>query len=98
MEINRAAVVAMNAKVRRTKARLMDEVPKLQKLAQKRVSLFLLSLLFILGVLFAIWNFYMFIAPWICLSFVLSSVKCIDDIFHLFLLYIRVFGDLAQFG
>lgn len=40
MEINRAAVVAMNAKVRRTKARLMDEAPKLQKLAQKRVSVF----------------------------------------------------------
>ncbi|CAA3027667.1 Syntaxin-71 [Olea europaea subsp. europaea] len=38
MEINRAAVVAMNAKVRRTKARLMDEAPKLQKLAQKRVK------------------------------------------------------------
>ncbi|KAL2471184.1 Syntaxin [Abeliophyllum distichum] len=38
METNRAAVVAMNAEVRRTKARLMDEVPKLQKLAQKRVK------------------------------------------------------------
>ncbi|CAA2982767.1 syntaxin-71 [Olea europaea subsp. europaea] len=38
METNRAAMVAMNAEVRRTKARLMDEVPKLQKLAQKRVK------------------------------------------------------------
>jgi len=38
METNRAAVVAMNAEVRRTKAKLMDEIPKLQKLAQKRVK------------------------------------------------------------
>lgn len=37
---NRASTVAMNAEVRRTKARLMDEVPKLQKLAQKKVILF----------------------------------------------------------
>ncbi|KAF5751535.1 hypothetical protein HS088_TW02G00550 [Tripterygium wilfordii] len=37
-EMNRAIAVAMNAEVRRTKARLMEEVPKLQKLAQKRVK------------------------------------------------------------
>ncbi|XP_038680572.1 syntaxin-71-like [Tripterygium wilfordii] len=36
--MNRAIAVAMNAEVRRTKARLMEEVPKLQKLAQKRVK------------------------------------------------------------
>ncbi|KAL7115736.1 hypothetical protein ACP275_04G199600 [Erythranthe tilingii] len=38
VETNRATMVAMNAEVRRTKARLMDEVPKLQKLAQKKVK------------------------------------------------------------
>ncbi|KAF5744690.1 hypothetical protein HS088_TW07G00268 [Tripterygium wilfordii] len=37
-EMNRAIAVAMNAEVRRTKARLMEEVPKLRKLAQKRVK------------------------------------------------------------
>ncbi|KAL0390125.1 UNVERIFIED_CONTAM: syntaxin [Sesamum calycinum] len=36
VETNRAAAVAMNAEVRRTKARLMDELPKLKKLAQKK--------------------------------------------------------------
>ncbi|KAL9265378.1 Syntaxin-71-like protein [Drosera capensis] len=35
-EKNRAAAVALNAEIRRTKARLMEEVPKLQRLAQKR--------------------------------------------------------------
>ncbi|XP_065868189.1 syntaxin-72-like [Euphorbia lathyris] len=38
METNRAAVVAMNAEVRRTKARLADEIPKLKKLANKKVK------------------------------------------------------------
>lgn len=38
MEKNRAAAVAMNAEVRRMKGRLMDEVPKLQKLAMKKVK------------------------------------------------------------
>ncbi|KAL6577116.1 Syntaxin-71 [Orobanche minor] len=38
VETNRATVVALNAEVRRTKARLMDEVHKLQKLAQKKVK------------------------------------------------------------
>ncbi|KAK9279892.1 hypothetical protein L1049_013575 [Liquidambar formosana] len=38
MEMNRAAAVAMNAEIRRTKARLMEEVPKLQKLALKKVK------------------------------------------------------------
>ncbi|KAL3653910.1 hypothetical protein CASFOL_003591 [Castilleja foliolosa] len=38
VETNRATVVPLNAEVRRTKARLMDEVPKLQKLAQKKVK------------------------------------------------------------
>ncbi|TYK14303.1 syntaxin-71 isoform X2 [Cucumis melo var. makuwa] len=37
-ETNRAAAVAMNAEVRRKKARLMDEVPKLRKLAHKKVK------------------------------------------------------------
>ncbi|KAK8695522.1 hypothetical protein V6N13_000677 [Hibiscus sabdariffa] len=37
-EKNRAAAVALNAEVRRTKARLMEEVPKLQKLAKKKVK------------------------------------------------------------
>ncbi|GFQ04060.1 syntaxin-71 [Phtheirospermum japonicum] len=41
VETNRATVVALNAEVRRTKARLMDEVPKLQKLAQKKLREFL---------------------------------------------------------
>ncbi|XVE59804.1 hypothetical protein DITRI_Ditri05aG0076300 [Diplodiscus trichospermus] len=35
MEKNRAAAVALSAEVRRIKARLMEEVPKLQKLAKK---------------------------------------------------------------
>ncbi|KAK3009159.1 hypothetical protein RJ639_014059 [Escallonia herrerae] len=38
METNRATVVAKNAEIRRMKARLMDEVPKLQKLAMKKVK------------------------------------------------------------
>lgn len=40
METNRAKSVAMNAEVRRTKARLLDEVPKLAKLSQKKVRFF----------------------------------------------------------
>lgn len=35
MESNRAVAVATNVEIRRTKARLMEEVPKLRKLAQK---------------------------------------------------------------
>lgn len=38
VETNRATVVALNAEVRRIKARLMDEVPKLKKLAQRKVK------------------------------------------------------------
>ncbi|KAI9195091.1 hypothetical protein LWI28_027616 [Acer negundo] len=37
-ETNRAAAVAMNAEVRRTKARVKQEFPKLQKLAVKKVK------------------------------------------------------------
>ncbi|GAB4856719.1 Syntaxin-71 [Ancistrocladus abbreviatus] len=37
-EKNRASAVALNAEIRRTKARLLEEVPKLQRLAQKRVK------------------------------------------------------------
>ncbi|XP_058082305.1 syntaxin-71 [Magnolia sinica] len=37
-EKNRAAAVAMNAEIRRTKARLLEEVPKLQRLALKKVK------------------------------------------------------------
>ncbi|KAK1290830.1 Syntaxin-71 [Acorus calamus] len=37
-EKNRAAAVALNAEIRRTKARLMEEVPKLEKLALKKVK------------------------------------------------------------
>ncbi|KAL9275082.1 Syntaxin-72-like protein [Drosera capensis] len=37
MERDRAKAVAMNAEIRRTKARLMEEMPKLQKLACKKV-------------------------------------------------------------
>ncbi|XP_031484633.1 syntaxin-71 [Nymphaea colorata] len=37
-EKNRAASVAMNAEIRRTKARLLEEIPKLQRLAQKKVK------------------------------------------------------------
>ncbi|KAL2933140.1 Syntaxin-71 [Bienertia sinuspersici] len=37
-ESNRASVVALNAEIRRIKARLMEELPKLQRLAQKRVK------------------------------------------------------------
>ncbi|XP_078431959.1 syntaxin-71-like [Wolffia australiana] len=37
-EKNRATVVALNAEIRRTKARLLEEVPKLQKLAVKKVT------------------------------------------------------------
>lgn len=37
--MNRAKLVAMNAEIRRTKARLMEEIPKLQKLAQKKVGI-----------------------------------------------------------
>ncbi|GMY14727.1 syntaxin-71 [Fagus crenata] len=37
-EKNKASAVAMNAEIRRTKARLLDEVPKLQRLAVKKVK------------------------------------------------------------
>ncbi|XP_077229324.1 syntaxin-71-like isoform X1 [Tasmannia lanceolata] len=37
-EKNRAAAVAVNAEIRRTKARLLEEVPKLQRLALKKVK------------------------------------------------------------
>ncbi|XP_050380709.1 syntaxin-71-like [Argentina anserina] len=37
-EKNRASAVALNAEIRRTKARLMEEVPKLQRLAVKKVK------------------------------------------------------------
>ncbi|CAA7408746.1 unnamed protein product [Spirodela intermedia] len=37
-EKNRASAVAMNAEIRRTKARLLEEVPKLQRLALKKVK------------------------------------------------------------
>ncbi|CAH1418861.1 unnamed protein product [Lactuca virosa] len=36
-EKNRATAVAMNAEIRRTKARLLEEIPKLQRLAFKKV-------------------------------------------------------------
>lgn len=46
-EKNRAAAAAMNAEVRRTKARLMEELPKLKKLAHKKVNcLYFFLLLF----------------------------------------------------
>ncbi|XP_057483351.1 syntaxin-71-like isoform X2 [Actinidia eriantha] len=38
METSRVAVVFMNAEIRRAKARMMEEVPKLQKLALKKVK------------------------------------------------------------
>ncbi|CAL5426550.1 unnamed protein product [Camellia sinensis] len=38
METNRAKAVAMNAEVRRAKARMIEEIPKLQKLALKKVK------------------------------------------------------------
>ncbi|XP_030489965.2 syntaxin-71 isoform X1 [Cannabis sativa] len=37
-EKNRASAVAMNAEIRRTKARLLEELPKLQRLAFKKVK------------------------------------------------------------
>lgn len=38
-EKNRAAVVALNAEIRRTKAKLLEEdLPKLQRLAVKKVA------------------------------------------------------------
>lgn len=37
-EKNRAIAVAVNAEIRRTKARLLEEIPKLQRLANKRVK------------------------------------------------------------
>jgi len=39
METNRAKTVAINAEIRRSKARLMEEVSKLQKLAYKKVKI-----------------------------------------------------------
>ncbi|CAK9164810.1 unnamed protein product [Ilex paraguariensis] len=37
-EKNRASVVAINAEIRRTKARLLEDVPKLQRLAMKKFA------------------------------------------------------------
>ncbi|XP_047332684.1 syntaxin-71-like [Impatiens glandulifera] len=38
VETNRAVSAALNAEIRRSKARLLDEIPKLQKLAIKKVK------------------------------------------------------------
>lgn len=38
-EKNRATAVAMNAEIRRTKAKLLEEFPKLQRLAFKKVKI-----------------------------------------------------------
>ncbi|GLT81836.1 hypothetical protein SLE2022_002660 [Rubroshorea leprosula] len=38
VEKNRAAAVSLSAEVRQLKARLMEDIPKLQKLAQKKVK------------------------------------------------------------
>ncbi|XP_062082035.1 syntaxin-71-like isoform X1 [Humulus lupulus] len=38
VEKNRASAAALNAEVRRAKARLIEEIPKLRKLAQKKVK------------------------------------------------------------
>lgn len=51
MESNRAKAVAMNAEIRRTKARLLEEVAKLQKLAYKKVYFTCLSLIFMFSLL-----------------------------------------------
>lgn len=37
-ETNRAVAVASNVEIRRTKARLLEEIPKLRKLAQRKVK------------------------------------------------------------
>ena len=37
-EKSKASTVAINAEIRRTKARLLEEVPKLQRLAMKKVG------------------------------------------------------------
>lgn len=47
-EKNRAASVAMNAEIRRTKARLLEDAQKLQKLALKKV-LFLLKKIYLVS-------------------------------------------------
>ncbi|PWA38410.1 Syntaxin/epimorphin, conserved site-containing protein [Artemisia annua] len=38
METNMATVMALNAEIRRIKVRLMEDVPKLEKLAKKKVK------------------------------------------------------------
>ncbi|KDP28599.1 hypothetical protein JCGZ_14370 [Jatropha curcas] len=38
MEKNRATAIAINAEIRRTKARMLEELPKLQRLALKKVK------------------------------------------------------------
>lgn len=46
IETNRAVVVASNVEIRRTKTRLMEEIPKLRKLAQRKVKSNLCLLIF----------------------------------------------------
>lgn len=58
-EKNRASAVAMNAEIRRTKARLSEEVPKLQRLAVKRVS-FLSHHLLLFLCCFLVWLWFLF--------------------------------------
>lgn len=43
-EKSRASAVTLNVEIRRIKARLLEEVPKLQRLALKKVSLPLMTL------------------------------------------------------
>lgn len=67
IETNRAKAVAMKAEVRRTKARLMDEIQKLQKLAQKKVLFFFSYLLhFVLKCMYN-WIVFFFVS-FSCLS------------------------------
>lgn len=68
METNRAKAVAMKAEVRRTKARLMDEIKKLHKLAQKKVKICLN---------FGYFGVLMYVCNWRSCSFVCFREFCI---------------------
>ena len=82
-EKNRASAVAMNAEIRRTKARLAEEVPKLQRLAVKRVSFLFSSWITYIAFLLVTSSLFELLLYDSCLNFIkgckYSLKSCLED-------------------
>lgn len=70
-EKNRASAIEMKPEIRRTKARLSEEVPKLQRLAIKRVSF-----------LFSSWTTYIDFLAWLSLYYMILFFNSSVSEFH----------------